>query len=366
MKIRGLFLLLLTLMTQSSLHLAPIEGCLLFSETPDSNGIKHCLRCEDGLYLRKDGLSCDKCVRECTRCQDTTCLSCLDGYFLFQNKCFSCGENCSKCTNSECAACKSGFGFDEYQRKCTKCHNSCQQCDGRGNCIKCPYKMVLKETEAKTIICVSDETVTEKGTNWWLIGFLIVLALLLICICVICCYKKKHPERVNLLGKKAPQQDHDHTNPFEDYQGNDDVQTNSFLMKQHNNSNILVDEKGSPQREGSFPFNISNAGNDFHDRRNFSQTSKPGPAHPSPNLTSFEASQIPPSLSPNYNPSIIPKLDKYKPRPDYTTRPEFILNPGPTRALPQSVSPDDEGQMADILRQYVEEYPRPTLIKGRE
>ncbi|EAR96156.2 REJ domain protein (macronuclear) [Tetrahymena thermophila SB210] len=103
---------------------------------------------------------CKKCQIQCRTCRDdSSCDSCIDGYYLnSNNKCSPCDSTCQSCSgplNTNCQVCKTGLlkqlstnlcvdhckinEFINTNNECQECDKKCGSCDGPGsnNCLSC-------------------------------------------------------------------------------------------------------------------------------------------------------------------------------------------------------------------------------------
>ncbi|KAK7896490.1 hypothetical protein WMY93_021815 [Mugilogobius chulae] len=150
------------------------DHCLLCSSPA------HCLTCHPSYYLSEglcykqecgegevedpDNDICEACEEGCKKCvlyNPNSCLSCMDGFYNFQEGCYRacpaktysveeemscvpCDENCMSCDEHECYWCESdlyllegrcvdvcpdGFYVDE-DTECVECHADCETCVG--------------------------------------------------------------------------------------------------------------------------------------------------------------------------------------------------------------------------------------------
>lgn len=99
-----------------------------------------CIICNPGYKLDGNAgciLDCDD--PKCTSCTNqTTCETCITGYYLSGSTCVQCDTNCSDCTSTNtCTQCEFGNGF--LNSACRACNDTyCYNCnDDYLNCILC-------------------------------------------------------------------------------------------------------------------------------------------------------------------------------------------------------------------------------------
>nr|XP_040052772.1 proprotein convertase subtilisin/kexin type 5 isoform X2 [Gasterosteus aculeatus aculeatus] len=175
-------------------------------------GAARCLRCDASSYL-SDGvcaelqcgegevedpdydecMACEEGCRKCVLYNPKHCLSCIEGFYNFQDGCYRncpaktysvdedmtcvpCDGNCVSCDEHECywcetdlflsegrcvSSCPGGFYGDEDTNDCEECHSDCVTCGGpeRDDCLSCEDGKKLENGE-----CVSDHEVCPIKT----------------------------------------------------------------------------------------------------------------------------------------------------------------------------------------------------------
>ena len=103
------------------------ENCITCDRnfTLQQNGL---CRCFDGFYLVNNNICISKfiilnyfysffvdCPKECKTCNNSTsCQSCSNGFYLYEDTCLTCQNTCKTCdgpTNTDCNSCNSGYYF---------------------------------------------------------------------------------------------------------------------------------------------------------------------------------------------------------------------------------------------------------------
>ncbi|XP_076014522.1 proprotein convertase subtilisin/kexin type 5 [Genypterus blacodes] len=150
----------------------------------------HCLECNPSYYTADgacvkvecgegevedpdydDCMACEEGCRKCVLYNPKHCLSCIEGFYNFQDGCYKycpvktyaveeemtcipCDDNCVSCDEHECywcetdlflsegtcvAVCPQGFYGDEDTNDCEECHSDCATCDGpeERDCTSC-------------------------------------------------------------------------------------------------------------------------------------------------------------------------------------------------------------------------------------
>ena len=95
-------------------------------------------------YYNSTYKNCTKCiVSNCVTCRnDTTCLTCMEGYFIdsLGTLCRACNvniTNCLACYNqSYCKSCQLGFYLNTTNATCVECVSPCSTCDSV-DCFTC-------------------------------------------------------------------------------------------------------------------------------------------------------------------------------------------------------------------------------------
>ncbi|KAL6096710.1 pcsk5 [Pungitius sinensis] len=153
-----------------------------------SDGVCAELQCGEGEVEDPDYDDCMACEEGCRKCvlyNPKHCLSCLEGFYNFQDGCYrncpaktysadaemtcvACDDNCVSCDEHECywcetdlflsegrcvSSCPGGFYGDDDTNDCEECHSDCVTCGGpeRDDCLSCEEGKVLEDGE-----CVSD------------------------------------------------------------------------------------------------------------------------------------------------------------------------------------------------------------------
>ncbi|XP_056146386.1 proprotein convertase subtilisin/kexin type 5-like [Lampris incognitus] len=174
--------------------------------------LTHCLTCNSSYHL-SDGLcaklecgegevedpdyddcmSCEEGCRKCVLYNPRHCLSCIEGFYNFQDGCYKhcpaktysveeemtcvpCDDDCVSCDEHECywcetdfflsegdcvEVCPDGFYGDEDTHDCEECHLDCVTCNGPedDDCVSCEEGKRLENGE-----CVSDQEVCAIKT----------------------------------------------------------------------------------------------------------------------------------------------------------------------------------------------------------
>ncbi|XP_029024628.1 proprotein convertase subtilisin/kexin type 5 [Betta splendens] len=153
-----------------------------------SDGVCAKLECEEGEVEDPDYDNCMTCEKGCRTCilyNPRHCLSCIEGFYNFQEgcykecpaktysveeqmTCFPCEHNCVTCNKDGChwcetdlfltegrcvSVCPAGFYGNEDTNDCEECHADCVTCDGPedDDCLSCGNGKTLDNGE-----CVSD------------------------------------------------------------------------------------------------------------------------------------------------------------------------------------------------------------------
>ena len=153
-----------------------------------------CLLCEEN--YTSTGYSCVKKCEDpfCSYCSEyNICETCSSGYYIKNNKCVECSDkNCSICNNDTCLKCKSGYSFIN-----DKCINSCE------NIKNCEYCI---NNSSKCVKCKKDCKLTKKYTcncnneiPLFLIAFIFIIFMFIIFVSCIIYFKRKnvHDQLVN-------------------------------------------------------------------------------------------------------------------------------------------------------------------------
>merc|ERR1712032_1689326 len=132
--------------------------------------------CEDGLFYVEKTNTCQKCPKECKKCEDSSnCTACKHGFdpvdgicktdcpvgkVLVEGKCVACKDpKCKNCDeNLECLKCEEGTvltnkkcpnecpsGTYPKNGVCKPCSNDCLECDSLLKCKKCKDSFLLEE-----------------------------------------------------------------------------------------------------------------------------------------------------------------------------------------------------------------------------
>ncbi|EAR85854.2 transmembrane protein, putative (macronuclear) [Tetrahymena thermophila SB210] len=135
------------------------QGCQVCVNTSSN-----CTQCIDGLYLMSTNLACIQscptffylnsttntclpCAQNCKYCQDnTTCLSCNQGYFIdSNNSCSRCDPDCHTCQNTSnfCTSCYNQY-YLTSDNTCSQCDSSCRTCQNTSTyCTSCNNQYYL-------------------------------------------------------------------------------------------------------------------------------------------------------------------------------------------------------------------------------
>uniref|UniRef100_I3JKW5 Proprotein convertase subtilisin/kexin type 5a n=1 Tax=Oreochromis niloticus TaxID=8128 RepID=I3JKW5_ORENI len=175
-------------------------------------GPNHCLKCNSSYYVSDgrcvklecgegevedpdydDCMTCEEGCKKCVLYNPRHCLSCIEGFYNFQDGCYKncpaktysveeemtcvpCDDNCVSCDEHECYWCESdlfllegkcvsecpdGFYGDEDSNNCEECHSDCVTCSGPEDedCLSCEEGKALENGE-----CVSDHEVCPIKT----------------------------------------------------------------------------------------------------------------------------------------------------------------------------------------------------------
>ncbi|XP_014834699.1 PREDICTED: proprotein convertase subtilisin/kexin type 5-like [Poecilia mexicana] len=182
------------------------ENCRLCSSP------NHCLQCNSSFYV-SDGrcvklecgegevedpdyeecMPCEEGCRKCVLYNPRHCLSCIEGFYNFQDGCYKncpaktysveeemtcapCEDNCMSCDEHECywcetdlllsegqcvSVCPDGFYGNEDLNECEECHPDCATCSGpeNGDCLSCEEGRTLANGE-----CVPEREVCPIKT----------------------------------------------------------------------------------------------------------------------------------------------------------------------------------------------------------
>ena len=115
-----------------------------------------CLACVSGFYLSNG--NCFKCSTNCLTCNSTNqdqCFSCYPNNFLSGSICSTCSSNCLTCQSSNqpsvCLSCNDGFYL--FNSTCTQgCPLNCYTCSGPSTCTQCLSGYTLF-TQSNQLIC---------------------------------------------------------------------------------------------------------------------------------------------------------------------------------------------------------------------
>ncbi|KAL4489343.1 hypothetical protein ABPG72_018998 [Tetrahymena utriculariae] len=118
----------------------PCQNCVQNANT--------CSSCIQNYTLNVSQNSCSPiCDQSCLTCNQpnnsSACLSCIDGFYLFQNQCLNCLSPCATCltSSSNCLSCIENYTFIQSQNNCTpNCDPSCKTCSSQNNnqsCLSC-------------------------------------------------------------------------------------------------------------------------------------------------------------------------------------------------------------------------------------
>uniref|UniRef100_A0A3Q4GEQ2 Proprotein convertase subtilisin/kexin type 5-like n=1 Tax=Neolamprologus brichardi TaxID=32507 RepID=A0A3Q4GEQ2_NEOBR len=177
-------------------------------------GPNHCLKCNSSYYVSDgscvklecgegevedpdydDCMACEQGCKKCVLYNPRHCLSCIEGFYNFQDGCYKncpaktysveeemtcvpCDDNCVSCDEHECywcekatfflssegkciSECPDGFYGDEDSNNCEECHSDCVTCSGPEDedCLLCEEGKALENGE-----CVSDHEVCPIKT----------------------------------------------------------------------------------------------------------------------------------------------------------------------------------------------------------
>ncbi|XP_033845941.2 proprotein convertase subtilisin/kexin type 5 [Periophthalmus magnuspinnatus] len=146
-----------------------------------SDGLCNKLECGEGEVEDPDYEDCMACEEGCKKCvlyNPRHCLSCIEGFYNFQDGCFKncpaktysveeemtcipCDEKCVSCDEHECywcetdlflsegtcvEVCPDGFYGDEDSNDCEECHSDCVSCSGpeEDDCTSCEEGKTLE------------------------------------------------------------------------------------------------------------------------------------------------------------------------------------------------------------------------------
>ncbi|XP_068190180.1 proprotein convertase subtilisin/kexin type 5 [Antennarius striatus] len=147
-----------------------------------SDGVCVKLECGEGEVEDPDYDDCMACEEGCKKCvlyNPRHCLSCIDGFYSFQDGCYKncpaktysveeemtcipCDDTCVSCDQHECywcetdlflsegscvSECPDGFYGDEDTNECEECHSDCVTCDGPedDDCLSCEDGQTLDD-----------------------------------------------------------------------------------------------------------------------------------------------------------------------------------------------------------------------------
>ncbi|ELP94573.1 protein serine/threonine kinase, putative [Entamoeba invadens IP1] len=132
----------------------------------------HCTGCVTNYVLSAtNSLQCESCVSFDANCQTCSpdftrkCVTCVSGYFVFENKCKKCDDTCNnQCDSSTglCTGCQNNMVFGDTNRSicvsCTAFDSNCYICDSSFNrgCNTCTNKHYVDSTTKKCIPCSSE------------------------------------------------------------------------------------------------------------------------------------------------------------------------------------------------------------------
>ena len=107
------------------------SNCKTCEDTPTN-----CLSCNKSFYLTPNK-ACESCPSICEECEnENNCTSCINDYFLLENKCYQCNINCSTTNdNCKCETCEDGFYLKNFQ--CLQCDSLCKTCLQKNLCTQC-------------------------------------------------------------------------------------------------------------------------------------------------------------------------------------------------------------------------------------
>ena len=134
----------------------------------------YCISCKNTLFYLSSNNSCLACNEPCRTCSDQiTCLSCIDGYYLYKGTCYKCNSNCKEpIDNCICLNCEEGYYL--LDQHCLKCDQKCKTCqDTAGKCLTCNEKYYLSsnnlcsECQAPCNTCIDEKICTSCVDNYF-------------------------------------------------------------------------------------------------------------------------------------------------------------------------------------------------------
>ena len=155
-----------------------------------SCNIYGCDICKEGYYLNTNCILCNQPCRTCSSA--TSCLSCIEGYFLSSDKCyeckvnckatsegcqcstcnegdylsngqcFNCDSNCKTCSGSAitCTSCNEGFGLTSINT-CVQCSEPCKECSGENSCSSCIDNYFYFQINAYNVMLIVKQLVMD-------------------------------------------------------------------------------------------------------------------------------------------------------------------------------------------------------------
>ncbi|XP_063311099.1 proprotein convertase subtilisin/kexin type 5 isoform X1 [Pelobates fuscus] len=158
------------------------------------------LECAEGEVMDPDTDKCMSCEEGCRECQPydpSMCISCIAGYYIYENFCYdACPENtygvdflmrcnecavaCISCTENECILCEEGFYLqngvcvsdcgsrfysDEFDRECDTCYRTCETCIGPDydECTTCRVGFKMDSGRCTSTLSKNQP---KEGTYW--------------------------------------------------------------------------------------------------------------------------------------------------------------------------------------------------------
>lgn len=105
----------------------------------------------------KLNFKCDTVTDYCYDCSDyNKCLSCINGYFFYQNRCYANLPNCAKVTGLDCSLCNSGYILvDGVCRLCSSFIPDCKSCSSTTVCTGCKVGYALTAGNLGCATCTS-------------------------------------------------------------------------------------------------------------------------------------------------------------------------------------------------------------------
>ncbi|EAR81858.2 zinc finger lsd1 subclass family protein (macronuclear) [Tetrahymena thermophila SB210] len=118
----------------------PCQNCVISANTCQSCIQNYTLNVTQSLCFP----ICDPPCLTCNQPKNSSaCLSCIDGFFLFNNQCLNCQSPCASCidSSSNCLSCIENYTFIQSQNYCSpNCDPSCKTCSSPNNnqsCLSC-------------------------------------------------------------------------------------------------------------------------------------------------------------------------------------------------------------------------------------